>query len=69
MRASDAYPVSLVGNFDAAVRQHSRRSDSAQLPAPTDMMILRALLAHPLVEQTREAAERQSGLLAGARAH
>ena len=69
MRGSDAYPVGLVGNFDDALRQHGRRSDTVQPPAATDMMILRALLAHPLIDRTREIPERQAGTLAPARTH
>jgi hypothetical protein len=64
MRGSEAYPVSLVGNFGDAVRQHKQRAQAVGPAASTDMMILRALLAHPLVDQAREHSGETSATLA-----
>lgn len=54
MARTQAYPVELVQNFADAVRQHKRRDEAARPPVPTDLMILRALLAHPLIESPRK---------------
>ena len=69
MSVSQAYPVSLVGNFADAVREHNRRAQTVRPPASTDMMILRALLAHPLVERTQEGSSETPVSLTPARTH
>jgi hypothetical protein len=63
MARNQAYPVELVQNFADAVRQHNPRDYGSRPPMATDVMILRALLNHPLIDpvsQQASAAESKS---------
>jgi hypothetical protein len=59
MARTPAYPVELVQNFADAVRQSNPRDYVAKPPAPTDLMILRALLAHPLIDPQASIADQR----------
>ena len=56
MARNQAYPVELVENFADAVRQHNPRDYGSRQPAATDVMILRALLNHPLIDPVAQSA-------------
>ncbi|HEX4794801.1 MAG TPA: hypothetical protein VH370_13465 [Humisphaera sp.] len=65
MARNQAYPVELVDNFADAVRQHSPREYTSRSPAATDLMILRALLNHPLIDPAARPATTAGSKAAG----